>query len=162
MVSAHFVALALVLCAGSDRLLEVRTSILGVYETKTSKALRKALSHSKGQAQTQLLALQHHSRDSGMTRKPIVILGDLNDHFVLESRPGKVMMTSIPASELAYAIKFIKEKLLLRAEEGHRVLPGRLAPPSQLLKYCMATLQHMQSQWPGWCHLHVALARRPG
>lgn len=140
MVSAHLVAQALILSAGPDRLLAVLPGILGLYETETSEGLFTNLSKKQAQAKVEFLAVHRMTEDSGMSLKPIVVLGDLNHHYIFQGSGGKVTMTATKPSDLAYAIQHIKNLLLLRAQEAHLVLPSKFAPPGQLLKYCMATL----------------------
>ncbi len=120
--------------AGPDRLLAVLPGILGLYETETSEGLFTNLSKKQAQAKVEFLAVHRMTEDSGMSLKPIVVLGDLSHHYIFQGSGGKVTMTATKPSDLAYAIQHIKNLLLLRAQEAHLVLPSKFAPPGQLLK----------------------------
>ena len=69
------------------------------------------------QATIQLIAIGSMTKNSGMNKKPIVVLGDPNNHYIFEKAGRKVSMTATVPADLAYAIAYIKELLLLRAKD---------------------------------------------
>ena len=93
----------------------------------------------------------HGDRDMSCSMQRIGAVAEATSYEWFADEDDKNQI--VKPSDLAYAIQHIKNLLLLRAQEGHLVLPSKFAPPGQLLKYCVATLQHMQSHWPGRCHL---------
>lgn len=132
VLSIHLTCLLKVqLCADADRLRAALPGIVGLYETKTANHLFDDLPKSQAQAKVEFLAINQMTEGNGMRSKPIVVLGDLNNHYIFEKKGEKVFMTATRPVDLAYSTAYIKSLLALRAKEAHEVLPGRLTPPGE-------------------------------